>query len=151
MESLFVTAVVEHDVESAGDGNDELIEVFVRMASPLGASRDIVEIVDALDVKGDVVATLNKSEVPPRVRDFRQIDESAAWPVLVDLAGESEMREVRARDLQIREDGGKSRVGTQFLTMDAGMVDELYGSVGRFLFRKDFPAHRHVDFANRDV
>jgi hypothetical protein len=64
MVSLFFFSVVQQNVETAGNGNENLLEGFMGMSSPGGAARDIVQIVDPFNFKGNMPLALDKGQVP---------------------------------------------------------------------------------------
>ena len=47
----------------------------MRVTAPISAARDIVEVIDALDVERDMAAALDESEVATRLGDLRKVDE----------------------------------------------------------------------------
>src|SRR5947209_12134899 len=53
------------------------MQVLMRMSTPLPASWHIVKIIHSPDFKGDVPGGLDKGQVPARVGDSRQFDDSA--------------------------------------------------------------------------
>lgn len=77
MEALLFGAVVQHHVEAARHGDDQLAQFLVRMAAALRTARHIVEVIDARDVEGDVIAAFDECQVPARIGDFRQVDDAA--------------------------------------------------------------------------
>ena len=48
MKAPLVAAVVQHHVEAAGHGDDELVQGLVRMPPALRAAGHVVEVIDAL-------------------------------------------------------------------------------------------------------
>ena len=77
MKTLPFGAVVQYDVEAAGHRDNELMERLVRVTAALGAARDVVEVIDALNRKRNVAIAFDESQIPPRVGDFRQQDNLA--------------------------------------------------------------------------
>jgi hypothetical protein len=69
MESFPVLPVIDNHIKTAGHGNDELLQFHVPVSTPLGASRHVIEIINALDLEGDMPATLNECQVPASVGD----------------------------------------------------------------------------------
>jgi hypothetical protein len=65
-----LTAIVKNDVKAPRHGDDELVELFVGMATPLGSAGDVIEVIDAADIKRYVPLALDKREVAPTVFDF---------------------------------------------------------------------------------
>ena len=66
--------VIDGDIKTARCGDDELVQCLVRVTAAIGAGRDIVDVVDTLDVERDMTMTLDERQVAARVLDFRQID-----------------------------------------------------------------------------
>ena len=70
MHALLVLAIVQHHVKAAGHGNDELMQPLVGMPTALCPTGHVVKVIDALDVKGDVAATLDEGQVAAGIRDL---------------------------------------------------------------------------------
>ncbi len=70
-------SISNHDIETAGRGDNKLFKIFVSVTAATFSSRHIIEIVDALDFKRDMVMRFNKAQVASRIRNFRKIDETA--------------------------------------------------------------------------
>ncbi|GAB6048807.1 hypothetical protein JCM19379_26390 [Methyloparacoccus murrellii] len=62
MEALLLAPVVQHHVEAAGHGHDQLMQCLVRMPPAFRATGHIVEVIDAPDVEGDVAAAFDEGE-----------------------------------------------------------------------------------------
>ena len=77
MNPLSLGAVVQDDVKTAGDCNNELLESTVRMSSTMRSTWHVVEVVNALYMKINTDARFNVSEVPSVVDNTRQLDETA--------------------------------------------------------------------------
>jgi hypothetical protein len=77
-EALLVLAVVDAHVEGAGGGDDERLQVAVRVPAARGPARHVVEVVDPRDVERDVVVALDERQVAARVGHARQVDDPAA-------------------------------------------------------------------------
>src|SRR5262249_39661543 len=75
VESLSAVAVVEHDVEAAGHGDQQLVQGFVGVPAPPGPPGDVVEVVHPADVERDVDDALDECQVAPRVGDLGQLDD----------------------------------------------------------------------------
>ena len=54
MKALLFPSVVQNDIETARDGDNELLQLLVRMAAALAPARDVVKIIDAFNRKGDM-------------------------------------------------------------------------------------------------
>ena len=87
MVTRLLTTVVENDVERAGDGDDELVEVFVGVAAALGAAGYVVEVVGAFDVEGNMTSALHEGEVTTCIGDFWQIDNVAGMEIELAHSG----------------------------------------------------------------
>src|SRR3954469_10197320 len=66
---------VQHDVECAGDGNHELVAGLHRGPGPRLATRNVVQVVNTLDVERDVARALDEAEIsaPLRIADLGQL------------------------------------------------------------------------------
>ena len=53
------------------------MQLFVGMPTPGGASGDVIEVVNALNIKRNMIAALNECQVSLRIRDFRQFNDLA--------------------------------------------------------------------------
>lgn len=74
MHPLLFFSVVEYHVKAARHGDDELMQRFVRMPPTLGSAGDVVQIVNALDVKRNMASPFDEGEVATRVLDLGKID-----------------------------------------------------------------------------
>lgn len=70
--ALLFVAVVQHHVKAPRHGNDELMKPLVGVAATLGTTGYVVEVIDALDVKGYVVATFDECQVAAGIRNLRK-------------------------------------------------------------------------------
>ena len=70
-------SVIEDDVEASGQRDDALLQVVVGVAAARLAAGDVVEPVHALDVEGDLPATLDHGQVARGIRDLRELDDAA--------------------------------------------------------------------------
>jgi hypothetical protein len=46
------------------------VEDLVCVTPPLGSTRHVIEVIDTLDVEGDVVGAFDKSQIAPPILDF---------------------------------------------------------------------------------
>jgi hypothetical protein len=51
------------------------VEILVGVASSLGSTGDIVEIIDAFDVERNVIPAFHESEISPGIAYFRKLDD----------------------------------------------------------------------------
>jgi hypothetical protein len=72
-----LSTVVENDIKATRHGNDELMKRLMGMPAPISASWNIVEVKDALDVEGNLSASLDEGQVTARVGNLGEIDNSA--------------------------------------------------------------------------
>lgn len=77
MEAALAFFGFQDDVEAAGHGDDELVEIFVGVAAAFGASGDVVKVVDALDFERDVTGAFDEREIAARIVDAREVDDAA--------------------------------------------------------------------------
>lgn len=85
MNSLLVLTVVKLHVKAARHGDDELVQSLVRVPATLGATRHVIQVVDTLDVKWNLVATFDKGQVATGILDFREVDDFAEVDVVEHL------------------------------------------------------------------
>ncbi len=77
MDDFLGAAVVEKDIETAGQGDDDLLLLAEGVPSPLRPTGDIVDPVHAFNGKRDMPVLLHKGQVPTRVLDFGEREKSA--------------------------------------------------------------------------
>ena len=58
MKTFLSRAVTQDDIEASRHSNDQLVHFFVGMAAALSTARDIVKVIDALNVEWDMPAPL---------------------------------------------------------------------------------------------
>ncbi len=91
MEDRLLTTVVQMNVERAGHRHDELLQSLVSVRPTLGAARHVVEVVNPLDVEGDMALSFDEGQVAARILNSWQIDDPAVtqrhtvpFPALID-------------------------------------------------------------------
>jgi hypothetical protein len=77
MKTLLLRAIVQDHIEASRKRNNKLVQIFVSMAAALGSARNVVKIINTLDVKGDMASPLNECEVAPWVADFGEVNSPA--------------------------------------------------------------------------
>jgi len=70
-------AVVHNHVKSAHDGDDELAQLLVRMATALSAARNIIEVVNSFDVEININACVYRRDVSLAVMNGGKLDNPA--------------------------------------------------------------------------
>jgi hypothetical protein len=92
--------VVDDHVEAARRGDDQLLELAVRVAAARLAAGDVVEVVDPVEAERDLGAGLDERQVPARVRDSRELHDptprDALAEVRPDVGGPAPVRRVQA-------------------------------------------------------
>ena len=63
MVALAIESIVQHDVEAAGHGNDELGQRQMGMPAPFRAARHVVQVVHATDVERNLAAAFHEGQV----------------------------------------------------------------------------------------
>jgi hypothetical protein len=71
MKSLLVKPVVQDHVEAARHRDDHLMQVFMGMGSAVGPPRNVVGVVDPLDLKRKMISYLDKLQVTTSILDLR--------------------------------------------------------------------------------
>ena len=77
MKALFLFAVVQNHIETSRKRNDELVQILVGVAAALGPAGNIIEVINAFDVKGYVPPAFDEGEVAAWIADFRKVNNSA--------------------------------------------------------------------------
>ena len=77
MEALLLFAVIQNHVKTPRKRNDQLVKILVRMTAAGRSARNIVEIVDALDVKGHMPTAFNEGKIASWIADFGKINNPA--------------------------------------------------------------------------
>ena len=77
MKSFLLLTVIQDHIETARHGNDELMQTLVCVSAALGPARNVVEIIDPLDLKGHVSLPFNKGEIASWIIDFGEVDNPA--------------------------------------------------------------------------
>lgn len=73
MEALFVEPVIQQEIEAAGHADYKLVQVFMRMFTTVSAAWHVIQIVDPLDVKGDMIAPFDKGQVASGICHLGQV------------------------------------------------------------------------------
>ena len=68
-------AVVDFHSKTARQCEYDLLQLPVGMTAAFGIDGDIVEIVDARDIEGDMITTLYKSQITAWVLDLWQVND----------------------------------------------------------------------------
>jgi hypothetical protein len=74
---LVSSTIIKVDVKAARHCDDELVEFLVAVASTLGSTRNIIEIINSLDVEWNMASTFDKGQVSTRILDDGKIDQLA--------------------------------------------------------------------------
>jgi len=77
MEAFLLSAVVQNHVETARHRNDQLVQILVRVPAALGPAGNVIKIVNALDLEGDMPAAFDEREIASRFIDFGEINHLA--------------------------------------------------------------------------
>ena len=96
MKSSLLFAVVQNHIETARHCNYELVQTFVCVTAALSATRNIVKVIDTLDLKGHVPPTFNKCKIAPWISDFGEIDDPAITKAQESASSDSLSRPVLA-------------------------------------------------------
>ena len=76
MNALLVFSVIQHHIKTPRHGDDELMQIFVRMTTTFRTTWNIVEIINAPDIKRDMAIALNEREITSRVGNLWQVNHS---------------------------------------------------------------------------
>ncbi len=77
MKAFFLSAVIQNDIKTSRKRNDQLVQILVGVPAALRATGNIIEIVNALDVKGYMPATLDEREIAPGIVESREVNDLA--------------------------------------------------------------------------
>ena len=69
--------IVEMDVKGAGHRDDQLMQGLVSVTTAFGSARDVVQVVDTLDVERDVYLSFNECQIASGVVDPRKFNDLA--------------------------------------------------------------------------
>jgi hypothetical protein len=75
VEPLLLAAIVEDHIEAPRHGDDELVQLLVGVASPLGSFWHVINIIDAAYLEGDVTPTLDEGQVSAGIMNPGEVDE----------------------------------------------------------------------------
>lgn len=79
MNPLLFFSVIDHDVEAAGHGDDELMACFESVTAAISAARNIIEVKNTFYIKWNVTVAFDESEIAARVGDFGEINNAAVF------------------------------------------------------------------------
>ncbi len=74
---LALITIIQDHIETARHSYHKLLKLTVRVPASLGPSRDIVKVIYSLDFEWDMPVPLNKGQIPTRVSNLRQLNDSA--------------------------------------------------------------------------
>ena len=77
MKTLFLLAVIQNHVKTSRHRNNKLVQSPVCMPTALRAARNVIKIINALDLKGHMSPSFDEREISSRVNDLREINDSA--------------------------------------------------------------------------
>ena len=77
MKGPALAAVINVEIERTRHGDDQLLQLLVGMTAAFCAAGNVVKIIDALNVEGDVIVTFDKGQIPPRIIDTWKVNDSA--------------------------------------------------------------------------
>jgi hypothetical protein len=61
MESTLFLSVIKKDIKTARHGDDELVQTFMSMTTPLCPARYVIKVINPLNIEGYVLTTFNES------------------------------------------------------------------------------------------
>lgn len=77
MKALLFVAVINDNIEASGHGDNQLMQIFMSMPAPCRTTWHIVEVIDTLNVKGDMIVAFDECQISLCIRDFRQFHDLA--------------------------------------------------------------------------
>ena len=77
MKTLLLRAVIQNHVKTSRHRNNELVQSPVCMPTALRAARNVIKIINALDLKGYMAPSFNEREVASGIINLREINNSA--------------------------------------------------------------------------
>jgi len=70
MKTFFLGAIIQDDIKATGHRDHKLMQVAMRMRTPICAAWDVIKVIYPLDVEWDVLPTFHKGKIAPRVLYF---------------------------------------------------------------------------------
>ena len=77
MKTLLLRAVVQNHIKTSRHRNNKLVQTPVCVPTALRAARNVIKIINALDLKGYMAPSFNKREVASWISNLREINNSA--------------------------------------------------------------------------
>ena len=77
MKALLLFAIKQNHIKTSRKRNDELVQIFVCVATPFGSAGDVIEIINAFDLEGHMAPAFNERKIAPRITDFGQLKNPA--------------------------------------------------------------------------
>lgn len=73
MHSLLINAIVQQYIKTTRHGDDELMKCFVSMSTAFRTAWHVVEIINTLDIKWNLIPAFDKSQVPSDICNFGEV------------------------------------------------------------------------------
>jgi hypothetical protein len=77
MKALLLLTVIQNHIKTSRKRDDQLVQVFVCVTTPLGSPGNVVEIINALDLKWNMPPAFNECEIASWIADFGQVNNPA--------------------------------------------------------------------------
>ena len=77
MKAFFLFAVIQNYIKTSRKRDNELVQMFVCVTTPLGSSGNVIKIINTLDLKGHMSPPFNEGKIAPWITDFGQVNNHA--------------------------------------------------------------------------
>ena len=77
MKAFLLKAVIQNHIKASRKRDDQLMQILVGVPAALGPAGNIIEIVDTLDVKGHMPASLDEGEIAAGIVESREVNDPA--------------------------------------------------------------------------
>ena len=77
MKALLLFAVIQNHIKTSRKRDNELVQMFVCVTTPLGSSGNVIQIINALNLKGHMPPSFNERKIAPWITDFGQVNNPA--------------------------------------------------------------------------
>jgi len=60
-------AIVQNYIKTAGHGHNQLVQCFMGMTTAFGTAGNVIEVINSLYIKGNMIFTFNESQVTSNI------------------------------------------------------------------------------------
>lgn len=77
MKALLLFAVIQNHIKASRKRDDELVQMFMCVTTPLGSAGNVVKIINALDVERHMSPAFNERKIAPWITYLGEVDNPA--------------------------------------------------------------------------